>query len=168
MPRKHCRTHVRSRGKLVLNAYTRQVSYFAYIQDSEIWTQWKMRTISQRQAEQLVAAGEAEEIWRMKDETVQVVGYRALTPTSWERPSPATLTFATMVAVGRRAMPSCRLTRRQRDEVTKFDVWPLIGDTKAVAVRPKISDADRRNAENLLDVKRLPVGATFEPGQIAA
>jgi hypothetical protein len=151
---KRCRNKVRNRGKLVLNAMSRLVNYFAYVQDSEIWTDWKFRTISQKQAENLVLAGEAEVITREKDGVVQVVGYRALTPTSWEEPSPATLTFATMRAVGKQAQ-GCRLTRRERDHVFKFKVWPLIGDDKAVAVRPRISEADRRFAESCLRSGRL-------------
>lgn len=158
MSRKHCRTLVRSRGKRVLNAYNRMVAHFSYAQLTENWREWKYRTISQRQAEQLVSAGEAERITREKDGAVQVVGYKALTPTSWERPSPATLTFSTMCAVAKRSMDvkhpkDFRLTRRERDELVKFDVWALIGDKRAVAVRPRISDAERKRAESLLGIK---------------
>jgi hypothetical protein len=159
--RKRCRTRVRSRGKVVLNVYSRMVSYFAYTQNSSKWREWTFRTVSQRQAELLVAAGEAEVITRMLDGAVRIVGYRALQPTSWERPSPATLTFGTMCAVGNQDADGkddiaarYRLTRRERQEIVKFKVWPLIGDTKAVAVRPRITDAERREAEKLL---RRPV-----------
>jgi len=145
---------VRSRGKVVLNAYSRMVAYFAYAQLSERWAEWTFRSVSQRQAENLVAAGEAVAIIRMQDGAVRIVGYRALKPTSWERPSPATLTFQTMVAVGNNEAQA-KLTRRERMEIIKFKVWPLIGDTKAVCVRPRISAADRREAEKLL--YRAPV-----------
>jgi hypothetical protein len=155
--RKRCRTRVRSRGKVVLNAYTRMVAYFAYAQISNKWREWSFRTISQRQAEALAAAGEAVAITRLLDGVVRVVGYRALKPTSWERPSPATLTCGTMVAVGNAdaenvqdVLPRYRLSRREREEIVKFKVWPLIGDTKAVAVRPRITEAERRFAEGLL------------------
>lgn len=147
--RKRCRSRVRSRGKVVLNAYTRMVAYFAYAQQTEKWREWSFRTISQRQAEQLVAAGEAMPITRQMDGVVQIVGYRALQPTSWERPSPATLTLGTMQAVLRESYKE-RLTRRQRDEILKFRVWALIGDEKAVAVRPRISEAEYRLAVKLL------------------
>lgn len=147
--RKHCRTRVRSRGKLILTPYTRMVPYFAYAQLSNRWREWSFRTISQRQAQVLTAAGEAAEITRMKDGVVQVVGYRALKPTSWERPSPTTLTLATMVAVGNDE-EGAQLSRRERNEIIKFRVWPLIGDTKAVCIRPRISEAERRVAEGLL------------------
>lgn len=149
MSRKHCRTRVRSRGKFVLNPYTRMVEHFAYAQLTDNWREWKFRTISQRQAQQLVMAGEAEAVTREKDGVVQLVGYRALTPTNWERPSPATLTFSTMCAVAKRAMAEGdKLTRRERDELVKFDVWALIGDKGLV--RPKISAADLRRAESLM------------------
>ena len=168
--RKHCRTRVRSRGKVILNADTRLVPYFAYLQKSERWREWTFRSISQRQAEMLVSAGEAERITREKDGVVQTVGYRALTPTSWGRPSPATLTFGTMKAVGNAVGEKLELhlSRRERDEILKFTVWPLIGDTKAVAVRPRISEADRKAAERLLSqrwekparLQRIPERAT--------
>jgi hypothetical protein len=148
--RKHCRSRVRSRGKVVLNAYSRIVAYFAYTQLTDKWREWTFRSLSQRQAEVLVAAGEAIAITRLEDGAVRIVGYRALKPTSWERPSPATLTYATMVAVGNNQLQA-KLTRRERDEILKFKVWPLIGDTKAVCVRPRISDAERRVAEKLLE-----------------
>lgn len=150
--RKRSRGRVRTRGKIVLNAYTRMVAYFAYAQVSQRWREWSFRTVSQRQAEALVAAGEAESITRFHDGAVRVVGYRALKPTSWERPSPATLTAGTLCAVGNAVgrPEEIRLTRYERNEIVKFQVWALIGDTKAVAVRPRISEADRRLAEGLL------------------
>lgn len=153
--RKHCRTRVRSRGKFVLTPYTKMVAYFAYSQATEKWRDWTFRTISQRQAEILLAAGEARLITRMLNGVVQVVGYRATKPTSWERESPATLTYATMIAVGNDtdkvpSDPRYRQTRRERAEVTKFRVWPLIGDTKAVAVRPRISEEEMKLAQTLL------------------
>jgi hypothetical protein len=159
--RKRCRTRVRSRGKVVLNAYSRMVSYFAYTQLSNKWREWTFRTVSQRQAELLVEVGEAVPITRMADGAVRIVGFRATKPTSWERPSPATLTWGTMCAVGNQDADGkddiaarYRLTGRERREIVKFKVWPLIGDTKAVAVRPRITDAERREAEKLL---RRPV-----------
>lgn len=154
--RKRCRSRVRSRGKVVLNSYTRMVAYFAYSQLSNKWREWSFRTVSQRMAEMLVANGEATPITRLVDGEVRVVGYRALKPTSWERPSPATLTFDTMCAVGnqdaagKEVDPKYRLTPWERRQIVKFQVWPLIGDTKAVAVRPRITDAERRLAEKLL------------------
>jgi hypothetical protein len=46
------------------------------------------------------------------------------------------------------------LFERQEESLrNKFMVWPLIGDTKAVAVRPRISAEDRRRAEKLLGLK---------------
>lgn len=147
--RKRCRSRVRSRGKIVLNSYTRKVAYFAYAQTTERWREWTFRTKSQRAAEQLVAAGEAEAVVRMIDGVVQVVGYRALTPTSWERPSPTTLTYGTMVAVGNDEA-GAKLSGWERREILKFRVWPLIGDTRAIAVRPRLSAEERRIAEGLL------------------
>lgn len=155
--RKRSRSRVRTRGHVVLNAYTRMVAYFAYAQLSNKWREWTFRTISQRQAETLAAAGEAFPITRMVNGAVQIVGYRALKPTSWERPSPATLTFGTMLAVA-----GIQPSRRQ---VNKYIAWPLIGDTKAVCVRPRISEADRARAERLLGIRG---GRRIESGMLGA
>jgi hypothetical protein len=154
--RKSCRSRVRTRGKVVLNAYTRMVAYYAYSQRTEKWLEWVFRSISQRQAELLAGAGEAVPIFRMVEGAVQLVGYRALKPTSWERPSPTTLTFGTMCAVGnqdadgKEVEPRYRLSRRERQEIAKYRVWAVIGDTKAVAVRPRISEAEYKLAMKLL------------------
>lgn len=67
--------------------------------------------------------------------------------------SPATLTLATMNAIAV-SEPGVRLTRAEQAQVEKFTVWPLIGDTKAAAVRPRISDEQRRQAETLLGLDR--------------
>ncbi len=138
-----------------VNPYSRMVAHFAYIQPSERWTEWSFRLISARQAQAMVDGGEA--VWVSREVAtpqgelqVQPVGIRALQPTNWEHPTPCTLTVATTHAVALAADGRQRLTRRQRAEVLRFKVWPLIGDTKAVAVRPRISAEDRRVAENLL------------------
>ena len=141
--RKHCRA-ARTRGKRVLTAANRMVCYFAYRQPSERWREWNYRTVSLQQAQRLVAAGEAEQVVREWQGHVQVVGYRATKPTSWER------TLATTVAVGNAASPDAQLSRSERRHVAKFKVWPLIGDTRAVAVRPKISEAERAHAAQVL------------------
>lgn len=149
MARKKCTTRVRTRGKRVLNSYSRMVKHFAYIQDATNWTEWTFRNISQRQAEQHVSAGEAERVTRevvLEDGTaqVQVVGYRALSPTSWEPGSPATLTMGTMIAVANAVgeKKDVRLTRHERDQIFKFRIWPAIGDTKAVRVGPAMQQKD--------------------------
>ncbi len=146
--RNRCRRRTRTARPVVLDGYSRLVCHFAYIQDSGAWREWSFRQISHRQAQNLLAAGEVERVIGEKDGVVQVVGYRALSPTRWERPSPCTLTLQTSLAVAQSDDPE--LTRRQRNEILKFKVWALIGDEKAVAVRPRISAADRRIAENLL------------------
>ncbi len=142
-------------AKRVLNPYSRMVAHFAYAQPSERWNEWSFRLISARQAQAMVECGEA--AWISREVTtpqgelqVQPVGIRALQPTNWEHPTPCTLTVATTHAVALATDGRQRLTRRQRAEVLRFKVWPLIGDTKAVAVRPRISAEDRRVAENLL------------------
>jgi hypothetical protein len=68
---------------------------------------------------------------------------------STSQPTPATLTFSTMKAVAV-AEPKVRLSRYELSQVRKFKVWPLVGDTRAVAVRPKMSDRERAAAMKLL------------------
>jgi hypothetical protein len=151
MRRRH-RTKILTRRKQVLNSYNRMVAHYAYLQASSKWSEWTYRTISLRQAENLVAAGEVERVTRMVDGAVQTVGFRALKPTSWEHPSPATLTFATMIAVGN---ADGRLTRREEMEVIKFRLWPLIGDNRAIRVGPAMTPAERLSAEKLLATGKL-------------
>jgi hypothetical protein len=75
---------------------------------------------------------------------------------SSSQPTPATLTFSTMKAIAsavkpaNRSEPRVRLSRYERDQVRKFKVWPLIGDTKAVAVRPRMSEREAAEATKLL------------------
>jgi hypothetical protein len=148
--RRKCSTRVRSRGRFVLNNYSKQVKLFAYLQECEDWKQWVRRTISQRAADELVRDGEAQAVTRQVDGVVTCVGYRAVTPTGWSKSSPSTLTFGTLVAVGKEAAGRGHLSRAEKMHIIKFRVWPLIGDTKAVAVRPRISETERRHAEQLL------------------
>jgi len=152
--RKHARNRVRTRGKRVLNANTRLVPYFGYAQISQNWRDWSFRSISQAKALELEREGEAEAITRMVDGFVRIVGYRAKKPIRVDRPSPTTLTLATMVAVGNATLDAKgkrpELTPAERHQVEKFQVWALIGDDKACAVRPRITEAEHRLAMKLL------------------
>lgn len=171
MRNKGARKRVRSRGQVVLNAYSRMVAQYAYQQDSPDWKCWSYRTISERTARLLVADGEAEPVTRLHNGVVQVIGYRALKPTSWERPSPATLTFGTMQAVA-----GLRSGRKASDEVIKFRVWATVGDTKAPSVRPRMSEQELHEAGKLMKLteserifleKRLVVSARANAQRVA-
>jgi hypothetical protein len=152
--RKRCR-RVRSRGKVVLNAHTRLVKMFAYIQADEAdWENWNFRNVSQHQAQQLVRFGDAYMVTRQVDGRIEVVGYRATNPTMGLRKSPTSLTFSTMRAVIN-FRPGVQLERHERQQVEKFIAWPMIGDTKAVAVRPAMTEAEQRVAEKMFRVGRL-------------
>ena len=131
------------------HAHARRVKLFSYSQYSGKWIFWSYRWITRNEAARLVESGEANPISRMLDGKVQVVGVQATKLAADERPSPATLTEWTMHVVQRQAM-RCRLSASERDELLKFRVWPLIGDTKAVAVRPRITAEERKYAESLL------------------
>jgi hypothetical protein len=162
MPRKHCTTRVRSRGHVVRKVETQMVKFFRYMQDPKAtWQDWSFLTITLKKAEQMESDGDVAKVTRLVDGEVQVVGYRSLKPNILERPTPCTLTFATMKAVGKRAAGQ-ELRRHERREVEKFIAWPFIGDTRAVAVRPRVSEADRKLAENVFRtgyLKDLPKAA---------
>lgn len=170
MPRKHCRSILRTRGSRVLTAETHMVKLFDYTQKRESgWEDWQFRTVSQAHADALVAANKAVRVTRMKAGVVCLVGYRALTPTRPLRGTPCTLTRSTMDVVGKRAMGGDALTPWELRAAEKFDVWALVGDTKTplATVRPRISEAEKRRAEFLLGAHRLPIGATFDAGMQA-
>jgi len=163
MPRKHCTTRVRSRGHVVRKVETQMVKFFRYMQDPKAtWQEWTFLTITLKKAEQMESDGDVAKVTRLVDGEVQVVGYRSLKPNILERPTPCTLTFATMKAVGKRAAGQ-ELRRHERREVEKFIAWPLIWDGKnASTVGPKISEADQRFAEGMIRtgyLKDLPRAA---------
>ena len=76
-----------------------------------------------------------------------------LVPLRTEKPSPTTLTKATIDAVSTFAygrQGGSKPTRREYDHILKFKCWPIIGDQRAVAVRPRITDDERVMAEGLM------------------
>lgn len=149
--RKHARNRVRTRGKRVLTAETRMVALFGFFQSSPKWREWTFRTVSLKKAETMAKQGEVVPVLRWHDGAVRAVGYIATKPVRLDRPSPTTLTFATMRAVGNQDA-GADLTANERREIDKFRVWPLIGDTKAVAVRPRMTDDERKFAMKLLNL----------------
>jgi len=152
--RKRCR-RVRSRGKVVLNAHTRLVKLFAYTQaDESDWENWNFRNVSQHQAQQFVRFGDAYMVTRLVDGKVEVAGYRATKPTMVLRKSPTSLTFSTMRAISN-YRPGTKLERHERLQVEKFIAWPTIGDTKAVAVRPAMTEAELRVADKMFRMGHL-------------
>ena len=161
MPRRHStKTRQRSRGHVVRSASTTMVKLFAYIQPiGATWKEWAFRTVSLRQAQAHVMSGEAVAVTRMVDEVVQIVGYQATKPVRQSKPSPTCLTLSTMSAVAKASIvpvmpdgqkPDLGMGWADERQVEKFRVWPLVGDNKAVAVRPRISAEERAYAEKLL------------------
>lgn len=152
--RKRCR-RVRSRGKHVLNVHTRLVKLFSYSQADEAdWENWNFRTVSQHQAQQLVRDANAYQITRQVDGKVQIVGYRATKPVMVLRKSPTSLTFSTMMAIGNFG-PGYRPERHELRQKEKFIAWPMVGDMRAVAVRPAMTPAELRIAEKMFRAGRL-------------
>jgi hypothetical protein len=139
----------------VLSAATRMVKLFDYLQTAPQWRQWGFQTTSQAKAERMVGRSEAERIVRRDDDgLVRVVGYRRTKGAQMARRSSSSLTFATLKAVASYAGGG-QMSRWERKEVERFVVWPLVGDTHAVAVRPAISEAQRKLANSLFRGERL-------------
>lgn len=153
---KRCRTLKRSmkatRGKRVLTVETRLVKLFDYVQTSTDWQEWSFQTVSWQKAAAMAGAYEAEAITRYVDGHVMVVGYKRLKPVRAKRPSPCTLTFSTIRAVGNAVgkASDVKLDPWEERQVEKFVMWPLEGDDKAVAVRPRMSRRDMCHAVALM------------------
>ena len=131
------------------------VCLFGYLQDSGHWDGWNYRSVSLRKARELEAEGKASPVVRKTAEGVQIVGYKMNQPMRLEHPSPTTLTMATSRAVSGEyhgGREGDRPTAREFDHLVKFTCWPAIGDTKAVAVRPRQSERDARLSADLLGV----------------
>lgn len=142
MRNRRCRTRPRSRGKVILTPYTRMVKLFWYRHMDRTWRERQFHTVSLREALRKVADGHAEAVVREDEGVMQVVGYQMLEPLRAGRPSPATLTLATMQAVAGLV--------ENRSAVTKYEVWALIGDIRAACVRPKVDDKYMKRALELL------------------
>lgn len=92
---------------------------------------------------------------RRSNESVQIPTPEPDYNFGFRRPSPSTLTVSTMAAVAI-AEPGVRLSRAERAHVAKFRVWALIGDSKAVAVRPRMTEREFSVAARLLTRKPQP------------
>lgn len=150
--RKHCRNRVRSRKNRILTIETRQVALYDYAQIATRWTDWSFRTVSLARAMRMVGEGKAEALTRRVDGELRTI-YRRTRPERVIRRSASTLTKFSLEAVSGE-----REGARALAEITKVVVWPLIGDTKARCVRPRLSEEERRYAQQVLDAGRL-VGA---------
>lgn len=160
--RKH--KQARCRGTLVRNRHNTLVAMFYMNQSTADWRNWGYRMLSQAKAEELEREGRAERVIRSVEQdifgedgqvcgsqkVVMTVGWRMQEVMRSERPSPTTLTMSTSRAVSGEFLRGDRPTRGERALIAKFVSWPLIGDTKAVAVRPRITPGERRHAESLL------------------
>lgn len=116
---------------------------------------WWYRSLPLHEAQQMTTRGQAREI-EVETEQGYVTAFQETVAPAISADqrrklyrSPTTLTFATMCAVAINE-PKVSLSPFERAEVNKVTVWPLIGDTKAVAVRPRISDEQRKRALQLM------------------
>jgi hypothetical protein len=112
------------------------------------WNAWDFISVSQRHAESLESDGLADRVMAEVDGVEQLVGWKRRDAFVAGTQTPAMMTCRTMHAVANGK--DSPLTGAERREVDKFYAWPLIGDTKAVCVRPRISEADRLRGEKLL------------------
>jgi hypothetical protein len=117
------------------------VRLYSYSQTTPEWREWAFISEPLGKVLRMVEAGEASPVRRVVAGIEQCVGFQRTTQDALKR-SPCTLTRSTLFAVSGE--------KPNRMEVVKFLVWPLIGDTRATCVRPRISDVERREAERLL------------------
>lgn len=157
------------RGRERLKA-GRMTALFDHVQTSTDWTQWTGLSVTRQKAAAMEQAGDAAPVMRFVRGEMTVVGWQRTAPPVSSDATPATLTFATMQAVANSVgeAEDVRLTRRERLQVEKVLAWPLIGDTWAVAVRPRISEADRRRGEGMLRAGRLFHVPAASVGMLAA
>ena len=145
--------NVRRKGRVnapvVPSRANQPVMMASYIQDTMNWQAWRGRAVTLRTASAMVAADEAEVVTRRTANGI-ITFFRETKPARASESSPTTLTMATMHAVARSEE---HLTPGEKAHVLKFRVWALIGDTKAVTVRPRISAEERKLAESLLGGK---------------
>jgi hypothetical protein len=147
-PRRRQRHHAKP---VAMKKLDQHVVMAAYAQESTDWRMWRARHVSLRKALEMVAASEAQAITRKSANGI-ITFYRETKPSRAGSPTPCTLTLSTMLAVGRSKDGSkAKLEPREYNEVVKFRVWPLIGDTRAVAVRPRITPREKAFAEKLFE-----------------
>jgi hypothetical protein len=134
---------------------------FAYSRVHHDRRTWWYRSLTLREALKMETRGEVRQI-EVEIQDDVVIAYQETTPpaASSEQQrmlyrSPTTLTLATMNAIAI-AEKNVKLSRGEYAQVIKFKVWGLIGDTKAVAVRPRMSESERAEAEKLLAPRRRP------------
>lgn len=129
-----------------LNAYSCQAKKLS---DSDL----PMRQVTWAEGMKLVKDGKAEfEYGRAGIKGIRFKERQRVTPQT-----PCTLDMRVMKAVSGEGLagPHSMDTGGRGEQILfeKFAVWPLIGDTRAVAVRPRISEEDRRRAEKLLGIR---------------
>lgn len=133
------------------------VMIFAYWRIAHFRETWWYRSLPLSEVLRMVARGQAFEVQIETDNGLAVAYQEVAVPGQTSDAengrkiyrSPATLTLASMNAVAI-AERHVKLTRAEQAQVEKVTVWPLIGDTKATAVRPRMSEEQRRQAEKLL------------------
>lgn len=143
MPRNTVCRHAVTR----LNAYSCQAQKLS---DSDL----PMRSVSWAEGLKMVKDGKAD--WEYGRAGIK--GIRFKERQRAESPTPCTLDMRVMKAVSGEGLAGPHVMEdtcvgAERTLAEKFMVWPLVGDTKAVAVRPRISGEDRRRAENLLGMR---------------
>lgn len=144
MPRAERSRHAASR----INAYSFQC---------EKWTEGDlpMRSVTWAEGVSMVKDGKA--TWEYGRAGIK--GIRFCEKQRAQNPSPCTLDMRVLKSVsgeglaGPHSVDDRSLQGQEESLRTKFMVWPLVGDTKAVCVRPRISADDRRRAEKLLGLK---------------
>jgi hypothetical protein len=144
MPRAERSRHAATR----INAYSFQC---------EKWSEGDLPMRSVTWAEGLKMVQDGKATWEYGRAGIK--GIRFCEKQRAQNPSPCTLTMSVMKSVsgeglsGPHSIDNGALDGVEEGMRIKFHVWALVGDTRAVCVRPRISDDDRRRAEKLLGLK---------------
>jgi hypothetical protein len=167
------RGRVRTRAEQATTVYSRLVMLFSHSQKHEsVWREWSYRVVSERQALQLRAAGEADPVYDyeglrpgpgaldrcIEAGSVRLIGYRATALMRRGGSSPSSLDADTMEALlhealrqaGFRGDESDKIFRGDVARLEKFRLWPFEGDDRAVRVRPRPSAIETGTLESLL------------------
>jgi hypothetical protein len=159
------KSRIRIRACQAQTSYTRKEFLFGYNQSTSNWREWTYKTISQRAMGELTAGGDVEPIRRMDDDgQVRIVGHRATRPIRRSDASPQCLNRETMTVAAMGAEE--QRSHAHEAQLTKFRLWPFIGDDRATCVRPRPSAIETGYLDMLLAAGRI--APEKQPEQVAA
>lgn len=124
------------------------------------WQEAMYRSVSLRVALRMVTDGEAEK-FEAESDNGRITLFREIKPfTNVQYQLPTMPTGASAEAMAEYT-PGAKMCGRQRARVDHILAFPLIRDTKAPLVSPRVSERDREAGERLLGMR--PQASTLRP-----